>query len=324
MLSGGIKNGSVGVVEGCEWYWQVMALLRLVCLTSTNHSHSSSFGIGKTPHSQSFNIKSSSSHFPFLSLTPTKQAPNLTLALASTSQQPVVQEEFSRTRLLAQNVPWTSTPEDIRSLFEKHGKVLEVELSMYKKDRNRGLAFVEMGSPEEALQALNNLESYEFEGRVMKVNYARPKKKKTPPPLKPKPPVTFNLFVANLSYEAKSKDLRDFFDSGTGKVVSAEVVFRDNPRRPSGFGFVSYKSKKEAESALLDFQGKDFMGRPIRVDRGRRFVQQLGEGTTKSEDTPSELSVNAAEAQQPAEETASSEDTPSELSVNGEEADKAD
>lgn len=37
-------------------------------------------------------------------------------------------EEFSRTRLLAQNVPWTSTPEDIRSLFERHGRVLDVEV----------------------------------------------------------------------------------------------------------------------------------------------------------------------------------------------------
>lgn len=31
---------------------------------------------------------------------------------------------------------------------------------MYDKTRNRGLAFVEMGSPEEALSAFNNLESY--------------------------------------------------------------------------------------------------------------------------------------------------------------------
>lgn len=34
------------------------------------------------------------------------------------------------------------------------------QLSMYNKIRNRGLAFVTMGSPEEALAALNNLESY--------------------------------------------------------------------------------------------------------------------------------------------------------------------
>lgn len=31
---------------------------------------------------------------------------------------------------------------------------------MYNKTRNRGLAFVTMGSPEEALAAVNNLESY--------------------------------------------------------------------------------------------------------------------------------------------------------------------
>ncbi|TKY74400.1 28 kDa ribonucleoprotein [Spatholobus suberectus] len=287
-----------------------MALLRLVCLSSTNqlsiqpHSQSPLFSpLRKTLNSQSININlpnPSSFHLPRLSLahTPaliaTKQAPNL----ASTSQQQTEPdaEEFSRTRLLAQNVPWTSTPEDIRSLFQKHGKVLDVELSMHNKTRNRGLAFVEMGSPEEALAALNNLESYEFEGRVMKVNYARPKKKKTPPPVKPKPVVTFNLFVANLSYEARSKDLREFFDSGTGRVVSAEVVFHDSPRRSSGYGFVAFKSKKEADAALSEFQGKVFMGRPIRVDRSRQFVQQPVEGSVKSEDTPSELSVNEAEA----------------------------
>lgn len=34
------------------------------------------------------------------------------------------------------------------------------KLSMYNKSRNRGLAFVTMGSPEEAVAALNNLEAY--------------------------------------------------------------------------------------------------------------------------------------------------------------------
>ncbi|KAL9312692.1 hypothetical protein ACSQ67_018144 [Phaseolus vulgaris] len=316
-----------------------MALLRVVCLTSANHlsPQTSSHSISFSSISQSINFPNHSSfRLPRLSLSTTKQTPNFTLTCVSTSEQqaqPVTEEEFSRTRLLAQNVPWTSTPEDIRSLFEKHGKVLDVELSMYKKDRNRGLAFVEMGSPEEALEALNKLESYEFEGRVMRVNYARPKKKKTPPPVKPSSGVTFNLFVANLSYEAKSTDLKEFFDSGTGKVVRAEVVFHESPRKPSGYGFVSFKSKKEAEAALSEFQGKsdtgkivplqDFMGRSIRVDRGRRFVQKPGDRNPKSVDTPSELSVNGAEAQQPAEETPNSEDTP-ELSVNGTEADKAD
>lgn len=69
-------------------------------------------------------------------------------------------------------------------------------------------------------------------------------------------PVTYNIFVANLSYEARSKNLREFFDTGSGSVVSAEVIFYDNPRKSAGYGFVSFKSKKEAEAALTEFDGK--------------------------------------------------------------------
>ncbi|KAB2628871.1 28 kDa ribonucleoprotein [Pyrus ussuriensis x Pyrus communis] len=82
--------------------------------------------------------------------------------LASLDETPVLEakpEEFSNTRLLAQNVPWHCTPEDVRTVFEKYGTVVDVELAMYDKTRNRGLAFVTMGSPEEARTALDNLES---------------------------------------------------------------------------------------------------------------------------------------------------------------------
>jgi RNA recognition motif-containing protein len=38
------------------------------------------------------------------------------------------EEEVSPTRLLAQNFPWTSTAQDVRTLFEKYGKVVDVEV----------------------------------------------------------------------------------------------------------------------------------------------------------------------------------------------------
>ncbi|MED6158111.1 hypothetical protein PIB30_029679 [Stylosanthes scabra] len=283
-----------------------MALLRSLCVPSTTHlsTHNHSFASSLNIHIHSINPLSSFQlsiphHSP--TLLTTKQNPNFTLRFSQQAQTETEAEaapqEVSETRLLAQNVPWTSTPEDIRSLFERYGKVLQVELSMYSKTKNRGLAFVEMSSPEEARAALQNLESYEFDGRILKLNYAHPKKKKTPPPVTPKP-LTFNLFVANLHYEARSKDLKEFFDDGSGSVVSAEVIFHDNPRRSSGYGFVGFKSKKQADSALNEFQGKIFMGRPLRVDRGRRFVKEREKESEKSEDTSSEL--------------------------NGEEADKAD
>ncbi|KAB1219984.1 28 kDa ribonucleoprotein, chloroplastic [Morella rubra] len=206
-------------------------------------------------------------------------------------------EESSRTRLIAQNVPWTCTAEDIRSLFEKHGTVLDIELSMHNKTRNRGLAFVTMGSPEEALTALNNLDSYEFEDRTLKVNYARAQKKKPSRsrPVQPNP-VTFNLFVANLPYEARSKDLREFFNSGSTNVVSAQVIFHENPRKSSGYGFVSFKSKKDAEEALSAFQEKMFMGRPIRVARSRHFVKLQAEESAQPEDTSTELNSSGEQS----------------------------
>ena len=63
--------------------------------------------------------------------------------------------------------------------------------------------------------------------------------------------VTFNLFVANLSYDASSKDLKEFFDSETYRVVSVEVVYHDNPRRPSGYGFFPSSLRKKLRLLLL-------------------------------------------------------------------------
>ncbi|GAV83249.1 RRM_1 domain-containing protein/RRM_6 domain-containing protein [Cephalotus follicularis] len=208
------------------------------------------------------------------STTTTTQDPLLNISTKTPEiQEEGEEEELSKTRLLAKNVPWTCTIEDIRALFEKHGTVQDVELSMHNKTMNRGLAFVTMGSPEEALAAFRNLDLTEFEGRTIRLSYARPKKKKSSPPVKPTPGPTFNLFLANLSFEARDKDLKEFFKSNGTDIVSAEIIYHDNPRRSSGYGFVSFKTKKEAEAALSGFQGKIFRGRPLRVARSRQFVK---------------------------------------------------
>ncbi|KAF2291594.1 hypothetical protein GH714_025971 [Hevea brasiliensis] len=163
----------------------------------------------------------------------------------------------------------------------KHTSSASAKLSMHNKTRNRGLAFVTMGSPDEALAAIKNLESY--------MNYAKLKKKKPSPPPPPKPAATFNLFVANLPFEAKAKDLKEFFNAEGTDVVSAEIVYHDNPRRPSGYGFVAFKTKKEADAALSAFPGKMFMGRSIRVSRSRQFVRQQRNEGLQSDDTSTEL-----------------------------------
>eukprot|EP00262_Sarcandra_glabra_P022286 TRINITY_DN9836_c0_g1_i1.p1 TRINITY_DN9836_c0_g1~~TRINITY_DN9836_c0_g1_i1.p1 ORF type:complete len:300 (+),score=54.01 TRINITY_DN9836_c0_g1_i1:42-941(+) len=184
-----------------------------------------------------------------------------------------------RTRLIAQNVPWTCTCEDIKLLFERHGTVTDVELSMYNSSRNRGLAFVTMGSEEEALAALGNLDSYELEGRVIKVEFAKKLKKKTPVAKESVP--KYNVFVGNLTWRVRSRDLRELFGASNGKILSAEVVYHSNPRKSAGYGFVSYGSKEEAESAIPAFTGKRLMGRRIRLGLSKKQIdvgEEIKEG----------------------------------------------
>lgn len=256
-------------------------------------SHSHSLSVQTKTHTN-FLLRSTSTTQEQLLDSSSSSSPNVPIETQVLEPQA---EEFTRNRLIAQNVPWNCTTEDVRALFEKHGTVIDVELSMHNKTRNRGLAFVTMGSPEDALTALNNLESYEFEGRTLKINYARARKKKSPHsrPAQPKP-LTFNLFVANLPFEARSKDLREFFGSGSSTVVSAHVIFHENPRKSSGYGFVAFKTKRDADEALSAFQGKILMGRPIRVARSRQFVKLPVEESAQSGDASIELNTSAEQA----------------------------
>ncbi|KAK1405550.1 28 kDa ribonucleoprotein, chloroplastic [Heracleum sosnowskyi] len=198
------------------------------------------------------------------------------------------EDEESRTRVCAQNVPWDCSASDIRPLFEKFGTVVSVELSMYNKTRNRGLAFITMGSHEEAVAAITNLEAFEFEGRSLRLAWAKPRKKKvTPPPVLPKQVPIHNLFVANLPFQARGKDLMEFFNSENANVVSAEVIFRENPRGSAGYGFISFNTKEEADAVLSGFQGKMFMGRPIRIALSKKFLRQETKASLEQESTSS-------------------------------------
>lgn len=128
-----------------------MALLRLHCFPSTSYISTeqrkqqlciASPSALHKPRNQFIinNFPLSSQAHPFL--IKRKKISHFVVHFSATTQNPAVdsslnvstkttnteEEEYSKTRVLAQNVPWNSTVEDIRSLFEKHGKVLDVEV----------------------------------------------------------------------------------------------------------------------------------------------------------------------------------------------------
>ena len=79
-------------------------------------------------------------------------------------------------KLYVGNLPFTTTEQDLQSLFAGAGSVDTVNLVRdMATGRARGFAFVEMSSPEEAQQAISMLNDRDFGGRNLTVNEARPK-----------------------------------------------------------------------------------------------------------------------------------------------------
>ena len=72
------------------------------------------------------------------------------------------------------NLPFSSTQEDLESLFARHGTVQSVNVIMDRETgRARGFAFVEMESPSDADDAIRALDGTNLGGRDIRVNEAQ-------------------------------------------------------------------------------------------------------------------------------------------------------
>jgi RNA recognition motif-containing protein len=74
------------------------------------------------------------------------------------------------------NLSYTTTENDLRSMFEAHGKVDRASLVMDRASGgSKGFGFVEMPNDKEGTAAISALNEMEMGGRKMMVNVAKPK-----------------------------------------------------------------------------------------------------------------------------------------------------
>jgi RNA recognition motif-containing protein len=79
-------------------------------------------------------------------------------------------------RLYVGNLPYSTTDQDLTTLFSQVGTVENVRVMRdMATGRARGFAFVEMSTDEEAQRAIGEFHEYRLEGRALVVNEARPK-----------------------------------------------------------------------------------------------------------------------------------------------------
>jgi RNA recognition motif-containing protein len=79
------------------------------------------------------------------------------------------------------NISFSTTPDDIRQLFEQYGVVEDVTVITDRDTgRSRGFGFVEMPNASEAQAAITELHDTEMQGRPLTVNEARPREPRRP------------------------------------------------------------------------------------------------------------------------------------------------
>lgn len=76
------------------------------------------------------------------------------------------------------------------------------------------------------------------------------------------------MYVGNLAFSVTNGELEKLFSS-CGTVTSAQVITDRESGRSKGFGFVEMSSTDEMEAAIEKYDGTEFEGRTIKVNKAK-------------------------------------------------------
>jgi RNA recognition motif-containing protein len=85
------------------------------------------------------------------------------------------------------------------------------------------------------------------------------------------------LFVGNLPFRARESDIREMFEE-IGPVKSISIPTDRESGRPRGFAFVELEDDKQEDAAIQEFDGVEFDGRQLRINKAQPREQRSGGG----------------------------------------------
>lgn len=196
-------------------------------------------------------------------------------------------------RLYVGNLPPQLCHPELEDLFTPFGALVSAELiTDPTTGRSRGFAFVEMESGDAARAAISSLHGSVLDGQTLTVNeagagrdvasaprrggdrpsFSRPSGDRPsssgPGPARSSAVSGVRLFVGNLPYTANASDLEKLF-AQAGKVNSVNIVTDRATGQSKGFAFIDMGSKEEATAAIQRFDGKEALGRMLKVNEAR-------------------------------------------------------
>ncbi|KAI3870295.1 hypothetical protein MKX03_029684 [Papaver bracteatum] len=195
-------------------------------------------------------------------------------------------------RLYVGNLPYSMTSAQLTDIFNQAGQVSSVEI-VYDRvtDRSRGFAFVTMGTAEQAKEAIRMFAGSQIGGRTVKVNFPEVPRGGEREIMGPKihrsnrgfVESPYKIYAGNLGWTVSSEGLKDAFANQPG-LLSAKVIYDRDSGKARGFGFVTFSSAQDAQSAIDALNGVELEGRPLRLnlaaERAKTVASQVEE--TKS------------------------------------------
>ncbi|KAJ8911052.1 hypothetical protein NQ315_015106 [Exocentrus adspersus] len=181
------------------------------------------------------------------------------------------------TNVYVKNFGEDLSEEQLRSMFEKFGKITSYKIMSKDDGKSKGFGFVAFESPEAAENAVEGLNGKEIvEGKPLYVGRAQ-KKAERQQELKRRFEALkmerlnryqgVNLYVKNLDDTIDDERLRKEF-APFGTITSAKVMMEEG--RSKGFGFVCFSSPEEATKAVTEMNGRIVGSKPLYVALAQR------------------------------------------------------
>ena len=89
--------------------------------------------------------------------------------------------------------------------------------------------------------------------------------------------MSVRLYIGNLPQTFESKELEGLFAS-VGKGIRFKAVLDRETKACRGFGFANINDEKLADEVIEKFNGYDFNGSKLRVERSERKESNSGSG----------------------------------------------
>ncbi|KAK8163889.1 hypothetical protein IWX90DRAFT_242754 [Phyllosticta citrichinensis] len=208
------------------------------------------------------------------------------------------------TAILVKNFPYGTKPDELKKMFEDHGKV-----TRFLMPPSGTIAIVEFASPPQARSAFASLAYRKIKDSILFLEKA-PKdlfKEGIQPitapgaslpsteegkvkmaasdllaaPAAPEQIETSTLYVRNLNFATTSQRLTEVLKPLDG-FVSATVRTKTDPKKPGqtlsmGFGFLEFRTKQQAQAALAAMDGYNLDGHQLSIKASHKGLDAAEE-----------------------------------------------